>query len=366
MHSKVFGKRKAKSSTKAKAKAQRQRQKHAQRQRERKKQGQVEGRNIRHVEHEMLLLQRKGSSQVLEMASAEKKTMSHELCKLTMIHSDASVHVCPLKHGQGDSPRKSSETRPLPGAEVQQREMRQMNCDSEAGRVTAVHCVLDMGRSIWSLRSMLDSSCDVYFPKDRCWIAKDNGKELDVIFRGGVFFVATKLSKPSSKKRSVLELDSMSQAEVERATSTRMHAGFGVSDSAVRDTLDGGEPSVRIRIPTGLVTPSAEEKKLNNASGHALLRRRCRWRAAARTADEPYWRKQQPETDEAASRVEFDFAELEREEDQTSSTSFLNAFDDGSESSTATVCSTKAFREYLTETTVAFVEVLGHTVVMLH
>ena len=292
--------------------------------------------------------------------------MTHELGKWTMIDSDASVHVCPVKHGQGDSPRKSSETRPLPGAEMQQREMRQMSYYSEAGRVTAVHRVLDMRRSIWSLRSMLDSGCDVYFVKDRCWIAKNNGKELDVIFSDGVFFVATKLSKPSSKKRSVLELDSMSQAEVERATSARVHAGFGVPDSAARDTLDGDEPPVRIRIPTGPVTPSAEEKKLHNASGHALLRRRCRWRAAARTADEPHWRKQQPETDEAASRVEFDFAELEREEDQTSSTSFLNAFDDGSESSTATLCSTKAFSEYLTETTVAFVEVLGHTVVMLH
>ena len=48
------------------------------------------------------------------------------------------------------------------------------------------------------------------------------------------------------------------------------------------------------------------------------------------------------------------------------STSSLNAFDDGSESSTATLCSTKAFTEYLTETTLAFVEVLGHNVVMLH
>ena len=48
------------------------------------------------------------------------------------------------------------------------------------------------------------------------------------------------------------------------------------------------------------------------------------------------------------------------------STSSLNAFDDRSESSTATLCSTKAFSEYLTETIVAFVEVLGHNVVMLH
>ena len=187
-----------------------------------------------------------------------------------------------------------------------------MNCDSEAGRVTVVCRVLDRRRSIWLLGSIMDSGCDVYFAKDRCWIAKNNGKELDVILSSGVFFVATKLSKLSSRKKSVLELNSMSQAEVERATSIRVHAGFGVPDSEERCTLDGVEPSVRIRIPTGPVTPSAEEKKLHNASGHALYRRWCRWCAAARTADEPHLRKQQPETDEAASRVEFDSAELAR------------------------------------------------------
>ena len=105
---------------------------------------------------------------------AEKKTMSHVLSKSTMIDSDASVHVCPHKHGQGDGFRKSSETRPLPGAAMQQRGMRHMSCDSE---VTAVYCVLDMRRSIWSPRSMLDSGCDVYFAKDRCWIAKNSGVE---------------------------------------------------------------------------------------------------------------------------------------------------------------------------------------------
>ena len=127
-----------------------------------------------------------------------------------------------------------------------------------------------------------------------------------------------------------------------------------------RDTLDGDEPSVRIRIPTGRVTPPAVERKLHKTSGHALYRSWCRWCAAAGTADEPH-REQQPETDEAVSRVELDSAELEQEEDQTLSTSSLNAFDDGSESSTATLCSTKAFSEHL-----AFVEVLGHNVMMLH
>ena len=75
---------------------------------------------------------------------------------------------------------------------MQQREMRQVSCDSEVGMVTAVHRVLDIRRSIWSLRSMLVSGCDVYFAKDRCWIAKTNGKKLDVIFSGGVFFVVAR------------------------------------------------------------------------------------------------------------------------------------------------------------------------------
>ena len=108
-----------------------------------------------------------------------------------MIDSDASVHVCSLKHGQGDIFRNLSETRPLPGADMQQRGRRQMSCDSEAGGVTAVYRVLDMRRSIWSLRSMLDSGCYVYFAKDRCCFARNKGKDLDLILSSGVFFVAT-------------------------------------------------------------------------------------------------------------------------------------------------------------------------------
>ena len=183
---------------------------------------------------------------------------------------------------------------------MQQCAMRQMSFDSEAGRVTAVYRVLDLRRPVWSLGSMMDSGCHEYFTKDRCWIAKNNGKELDVILSSGVFFVATKPSKLSSRKRSVLELDSMSQVEVERAT-TSVQAGFGVPDPVARDTLDGDEPSVRIRIPTGPVTPSVVESKLQKTSGHAPCRRWCRWCAAARAADEPHLSDQQPETDEAVS-----------------------------------------------------------------
>ena len=135
-------------------------------------------------------------------------------------------------------------------------------------------------------------------------LPKNSGKELDVIPSSGVFFVATKPSKLSLRKRSALECTSMSQAGVERARPTRVHAGFGVTDLAARDTLDGDEPSVRIRIPTGLVTPSAEEKKVHNASGHASCHSWCRWCAAARAADEQHLSEQQPETDEAMSRIE--------------------------------------------------------------
>ena len=156
--------------------------------------------------------------------------------------------------------------------------------------------------------------------------------------------MATNSSKLLSRKKSALEHSSMSQAEVERATSTSVQAGLEFL-SLRRDTLDGDEPSVRIRNLTGPVTPSAEVKTWHKTSGHAPYRRWCRWCTAVRTADEPHLREQQPEKDEAASRVELDSAELEREEDQTSTASSLNPFDDESESSTATLCSTKAFSD---------------------
>ena len=77
-------------------------------------------------------------------------------------------------------------------------------------------------------------------------------------------------------------------------------------------------------------------------------------------------RRQQPETDEAVPRIEFDFADLGREEDQVLPIPSLNAVDVGSESLSTTLCPTKAFSEYLVETILAFIEALGHNVVMLH
>ena len=123
---------------------------------------------------------------------------------------------------------------------------------------------------------------------------------------------------------------------------------------------------MRIRVPTGPTTPSAEGRALHEASGHVPYRSWCQWCVAARAADKPHLREQQPETDEAVPRIEFDFADLGREEDQVLPIPYLNAVDVGSESLSATMCPTKAFSEYLVETILAFVEALGHNVVMLH
>ena len=97
---------------------------------------------------------------------------------------------------------------------------------------------------------------------------------------------------------------------------------------------------MRIRVPTGPATPSAEERALHEASGHVPCRSSwvSQWCIAARAADKPHLRRQQPETDEAVPRIEFDFAELGREEDQVLPIPSLNAVDVGSESLSATLC----------------------------
>ena len=74
----------------------------------------------------------------------------------------------------------------------------------------------------------------------------------------------------------------------------------------------------------------------------------------------------QPETDEAMPRIEFDFADLGREDDPTMSIPSLNAVDVESESLSATLCPMKAFSEYLVESILTFVEALGRNMVMLH
>ena len=152
-----------------------------------------------------------------------------ELCELIMVDSGASVHVCPPDHGRENGLRRSSETRPLvtaSGAEMKQYGMRRVSCDTEVGKITTDYRVLDVRRPIWSLGSMIDSGCDVHFTKNRCWISND-GKELDMIRSGGVFFVAARPSESTSKEANTLELNPMTAAEIEQAALAREHAAFG-------------------------------------------------------------------------------------------------------------------------------------------
>ena len=210
----------------------------------------------------------------------------HEkLCELIMIDSGASVHVCPPDHGQMNGLHKSSKTRPLltvAETKMKQHGMRQVSCDTDVGNITTDYRVLDVRRPIWSLGSMMDSGCDVHFTKNRCWISKDDGKELDMIRSGEVFFVAARPSKSLSKEASTLELNPMTAAEVEQAALAREHAAFGTPGPAAGATMDGdGEPAVRIKVPTGPATPSAEERALHVASRHVPCRRWCQWCIAA-------------------------------------------------------------------------------------
>ena len=151
----------------------------------------------------------------------------------------------------------------------------------------------------------MDSGCDVHLTKNHCWISKDDGKELEMIRSGGVFFVAARPSKLSSKEASTLELNPITAAEVEQAALAREHAAFGTSGPAAGATLDGdGEPAALIKVPTGPAIPSAEERGLHEASGHVPHRSWCQWCIAARAADKPHLRVQHPETDEAVPRIE--------------------------------------------------------------
>ena len=84
---------------------------------------------------------------------------------------------------------------------MKQHGMRQVSYDTKIGKITT-----DYRRPIWSSGSMMDSGCDLHFTKNRCWISKDDGKELDMIGSGGVFFVAARPSKSTSKVASTLEL----------------------------------------------------------------------------------------------------------------------------------------------------------------
>ena len=201
----------------------------------------------------------------------------------------------------------------------------------------------------------------MHFTKNCCWISKDDGKELDMIRSGGVFFVPARPSKSTSKEASTLELDPMTTVEVEQAALAREHAAFGTPGPAAGATLDGdGEPTVRIKVPTGPATPSAEERALHEASGHVPYRSWCQWCIAARTADKPHLRGNNQIQMQQCQELSLT-SRIGREDDQVLPIPSLNAVDVGCESLSATLCPSKAFSEYLVETILAFVEALDTT-----
>ena len=75
----------------------------------------------------------------------------------------------------------------------------------------------------------------MHFTKNRCWRSEDDGKELDMIRSGGVFFVAARLSKSPSRETS----NQMTPAGVEQTALAREHAAFGAPGPTAGDTLDG-------------------------------------------------------------------------------------------------------------------------------
>ena len=111
--------------------------------------------------------------------------------------------------------------------------------------------------------------------------------------------MAAKHSKLLSRKRSALELKSMSQAEVERATSSRMHAGFGVPGSAARDMLDGDELPVRIGIPHGPSDTLSCRENVAQGFGTRALSQMVSMVCCRREQHvKPHLTEQQPETEE--------------------------------------------------------------------
>ena len=124
-------------------------------------------------------------------------------------------------------------------------------------------------------------------------------------------------------------------------------------------------PQCVSRFPQDLQRPQLKKERCTRLQDMCLIEAGVNG-ALRRAADKPHLRRQQPDTDEAVQRIEFDFADLGREEDQVLQIPSLNAVDVGSESLSATLCPTKAFSEYLVETILAFVESFGHNVVMLH
>ena len=147
-----------------------------------------------------------------------------------------------------------------------------------------------------------------------------------------------------------LELNPMTPAEIEQAALARENVVFGAPGPKAEDAMIGdGDPSVRIRVPWGLHLRRVRRNRctkhqatFRTAAGANGVLRRERLTSVTCERIQRWWKK-------AACHA-----------------SRLNALDIGSECSSATLCPTTAFSEYVVETILAFVETLGHNADLLH
>ena len=248
---------------------------------------------------------------------------------------------------------------------MEQHGMRQVSYDTVVGNIRT-HCrVLDV-RPIKSLGSLMDSRCNVHFTKNRCWISTGDGKELDMFRSGGVFFVAARPSKSlSSREANTLELNPLTAAEVEQAALTREHVALGTPVLEQRWTTMES-PQCVSRFPQALRRPQLKKERCTKLQDMGLIEAGVKLCIATRGAGKPHLMGQQPDSDEAVPRIEFDFADRGQEEDEVLPILSLNAADVGSETFSSTLSPTKAFNEHVVETILTFVEAVGHNVVMLH
>ena len=98
---------------------------------------------------------------------------------------------------------------------MKQHRMRQVSYDTEVGKITKDYRVLgrETANLVVGIHDGFSMRCslDVGYPKD-------DGKELDMIRSDGVFFVAARPSKWSSKKGNTLELNLVTAETGERQT----------------------------------------------------------------------------------------------------------------------------------------------------
>ena len=173
----------------------------------------------------------------------------------------------------------------------------------------------------------------MHFAKIADGYPKMTGKELDMIPSGGVFFVAARPSESTSREANTLELNPMKAAEVEQAALAREHTAFGTPGPAAGATLDPRCASVFPRDPQRPQVKRERCARRRDTLSKLVSMVHC----GASCGQAAFEGGSNQKIDEAVPRIDFDFADFGREEDQVLPIPSLNAVDVGSESLSATL-----------------------------